>query len=669
MDARAVGQTQITAAAKAGFSERSGRRIEAGKHQMKKGQLRDWRTREDPIARVWEEELKPQLEREPRLEAMTLYEYLQERYPGKYERNLRTVQRRVSEWKAQHGIPPEVMFELRHTPGEMGFSDFTELKGVSVTIGGQPFEHLLYHYRLAYSGWQYVQIVQGGESYVALAEGLQNALSASGGVPRWHRSDSLSAAYHNSGGKHRLTERYEALCRHYQMRSSRNNTGIAHENGSIEGSHGYFKRRLVQQLYLRDSVDFASVEEYAQFIRDLVEKLNAKCQEKFTLEQQQLQPLPPYRMADYDILTVRVTTRSTVDIKSVLYTVPEGLIGRQLTVHLYHNRWVGYLGQQVVLELPRQSAPAGHTGKRLRVIHYRHLIQGLRKKPRVLLYCSWTNEILPNDTYRAIWQQLLSHYERDSAARLMVEALYIAATQDKEAAVAEYLQSQLKSGGLSIGGLQQYFQLQAVPPAPEITVQQHSLSIYDLLLHHDNLSFPDLPSPDSLPLSAAGVAVEPLRESQPSSQKPEVVPHGEPLATPGATSDCRTLELCPVPVGALGVGSDSSLSGPDCARHQRGATASGQVPHQLRVCPLPDAQTPRGDATGSGFTVDQPGGQLSHFWSLRNRENAFSHCDLPFYPGVGQTSQVLFGHDIGADPPASQAQSDLAQPAQQVRPL
>jgi hypothetical protein len=76
------------------------------------------------------------------------------------------------------------MFELRHQPGEMGFSDFTELKGVQIMIGGKPFKHLLYHYRLAYSGWQYVQIIQGGESYIGLAEGLQNALFGSGGAPR-----------------------------------------------------------------------------------------------------------------------------------------------------------------------------------------------------------------------------------------------------------------------------------------------------------------------------------------------------------------------------------------------------------------------------------------------------------------------------------------------------
>jgi hypothetical protein len=158
---------------------------------------------------------------------------------------------------------------------------------------------------------------------------------------------------------------------------------------------------------LRGSFEFESVAAYANFINQVVAKLNSKCQAKFATEQAQLQALPRYRMADYDILTVRVSCRSTVALKAVLYSVPEGLIGRKLTAHLYHNRWVGYLGQQVVVELPRLKVPAGHLGRRSRVIHYRHLIQGWRKKPRVLLYCNWTDEILPNETYRQLWQQLL----------------------------------------------------------------------------------------------------------------------------------------------------------------------------------------------------------------------------------------------------------------------
>lgn len=149
MNAREIGLTQAKAAFIADISERTGQRIEAGTHRPNRGAAKPGGSHQDPLAGVWENELEPMLRREPRLKPMTLFEYLQEKYPGQYPQVLRTLQRRVQAWKAVHGPSPEVMFELRHEPGMMGLSDFTELKGVDVTIGGQPFEHILYHYRLA----------------------------------------------------------------------------------------------------------------------------------------------------------------------------------------------------------------------------------------------------------------------------------------------------------------------------------------------------------------------------------------------------------------------------------------------------------------------------------------------------------------------------------------
>ena len=135
---------------------------------------------------------------------------------------------------AKQGKPKEVMFKIQHSPGALGLSDFTHLKGISVTVRKQPFQHILYHYRLAYSGWQYVQVIQGGESFFGLSQGLQNALFACGGVPQQHRTDSLSAAYRNTGGRNpQLTQMYAAICDHYRVQPTRNNPGVAHENGSI----------------------------------------------------------------------------------------------------------------------------------------------------------------------------------------------------------------------------------------------------------------------------------------------------------------------------------------------------------------------------------------------------------------------------------------------------
>lgn len=339
MCAKESGSSRPRAAAEAGTSDRTARRIDAGTHRPQRGRPRDWRTREDPLDGIWDNELKPMLEREPRLEAETLFEALQDRYGNQYDAQRRTLQRRVEQWKAEHGKPKEVMFQIRHEPGGMGLSDFTHLKGVTITIAGQPLPHILYHYRLAYSGWQYVQVIRGGESFVGLSHGLQNALFACGGVPHTHRTDSLSAAYRNTGGRNpQLTRLYQEVCDHYRMQATRNNPGVAHENGSIERSHSYFKRRLCQALYRRGSFEFESVAQYQAFIEGVITKLNAKCAQKFEAEKPFLQALPRYRTADYEVLSARVSSHSTISIRCILYTVPSRLIGHRLTVHLYHDR-------------------------------------------------------------------------------------------------------------------------------------------------------------------------------------------------------------------------------------------------------------------------------------------------------------------------------------------
>jgi hypothetical protein len=95
------------------------------------------------------------------------------------------------------GPSKDVIFRQEHEPGRLGLSNFTDTSGLGVTVAGVVLGHRLYHFRLAFSGFEHAHVVVGGESFVALAEGLQNALWALGGAPREHRSDSLSAAFCN----------------------------------------------------------------------------------------------------------------------------------------------------------------------------------------------------------------------------------------------------------------------------------------------------------------------------------------------------------------------------------------------------------------------------------------------------------------------------------------
>ena len=76
------------------------------------------------------------------------------------------------------GPEQEVMFRQVHEPGKMGLSDFTDMGKLGVTIANGPLVHRLYQVRLACSGVEHAHVVLGGESYVALSEGLPGGRSA-----------------------------------------------------------------------------------------------------------------------------------------------------------------------------------------------------------------------------------------------------------------------------------------------------------------------------------------------------------------------------------------------------------------------------------------------------------------------------------------------------------
>lgn len=493
MSEKTKGHTQTISAAKAGFSERTARRVERRGGISRGGKGRHWRTRSDPFEEVWEPELLPQLEGCPQLNAVTLLEELQRRYPDHYpDKLLRTLQRRVKQWRALQGPEKEVMFRQSHPPGELGLSDFTELKGVEVTVEGQRLSHRLYHFRLAYSGWSDVKVILGGESFTALAEGLSRALTRLAGCPREHRTDSLSAAFKNLGTEAAadITERYAALCEHYGMRPSRNNPGRGHENGAIESPHGHLKRRIRQALMLRGDSDFDSVDAYQVFIDTVVDQHNRRNQATLSKERPHLLVLPKTRPIDYTELFVRVTTSSTIAVRLVVYTVPSRLIGERLRVHLYDDRVDCFLRLTSVLTLSRVYPKKGK--RRARCIDYRHVIGSLKRKPMAFYRCQLRDDLLPNDSYRQIWEAIDNRLAPRAACKLMVGVLVLAAEQDCEGPLAEYIQGRLDEHLPSLVELQRRFGAPS-RSLPVLSTEQHDLSAYDALLM--NASSPSLNRP------------------------------------------------------------------------------------------------------------------------------------------------------------------------------
>jgi hypothetical protein len=552
MAKRASGLSQQLAADAVGISVRSAQRIDRGELQPEGQQQRrgrHWRTRADPLAEVWDSVLVPMLNKAPELEPQTLLLHLEQLFPGQdWFRRKRTLQRRVEQWKALQGPGRDVVFLQRHQPGVLGISDFTVLKGKPITIAGVVLEHRLFHFRLPYSGWCHVEVIHGGESFVALSEALQNALEACGGVPAEHRTDSLSACFRNRDGSYAsdYTTRYQELCAHLGVIATRNNRGVAHENGAIEGPHRHWKHRLEQQLLQRGSRDFAAEAEYRQLVVQVTASFNSRDEVKGRLEIERLhlQPLPVQRCVDYDPLVARVRSTSTIAVRQVTYSVPSRLIGQLLSVHLRHDRLDLFLRSQHIETLPRLH---GHKGqKALRRIDFRHVIDSLRRKPRALLRAQLQDDLLPTESWRQLWRALLAALPPDEAAKVMVDALHVAAKTDDLAAVERYLRRQLRSGEISLSSLRDHYGLR--PPRglaamPQLEIPEHTLSSYDELL---------------------GRATEPASTGHSPaipSQATETGAVPQPVAGGRAAGPSRRLDTSQLPLRAGGAGAPAAASG------------------------------------------------------------------------------------------------------------
>ncbi len=394
----------------------------------------------------------------------------------------RTLERRIRCWRAIHGEEQEVIFRQTHRPGRVGLSDFTDMSGFGITIARQPLGHRLYHFRLAYCGFEHAHVVLGGESFVALAEGLQNALWSLGGVPREHRSDSLSAAFRNldKDAREDLTRRYQQLCTHYGMTATRNNAGIAHENGSIEAPHGHLKRAIEDALLMRGSRDFDDLAAYRHFVDEIVSRRNARNAKRIDIERAELKELPNRRTTDYEEVTVRVTSAGGFTLRKVFYTVPSRLIGHRLRVRLYDDRLDVFIGGTHLMTLPRGRASP--SGKHDQVVNYRHVIHSLRRKPMALIGLVYRDRLFPREPYRRTFDLLIERLPERQACRIMVELLAIAHERGCEKELADELSACLDNRQLpDIDTLRARF---APDPTklPNIVVHSAPLDAYEALI-------------------------------------------------------------------------------------------------------------------------------------------------------------------------------------------
>ncbi|MBS2004807.1 MAG: IS21 family transposase [Cyanobacteria bacterium SZAS LIN-5] len=463
------------AAAKAGMAYSTAKRYLSSKKKTKPASKvptpRTWRTRTDPFVDVWSQ-IKEMLERDHGLEAQTLMDWLIESYPEQFQANqVRTLRRRVHDWRVLHGPErKEVMFAQNILPGESSQSDYTHCSELGILINGESFPHLLFHFMLPYSRWEFVWICHS-ESSRTLTTGYQMAVHELGAVAKIHRTDNLAAAV--PIGQHgSFQPGWESFLQHFEVEPSSNNPGKSNENGSVEKSNHLFKHAIDQRLRLRGSREFKSEMEYASFLKVATIERNRLRHERLQEELKFLLPLPADPWYDPRQFSVSVTAWSTVSVAGAIYSVPSRFIGQRLKALVNPNTIRIYYNSHLLVECPRHQ-PGG------RCINYRHIIFHLLRKPGAFRNYQFREELFPRAIFRSAYDALL-RWNDEKADKSYLQILNTAVMEGEEQ-VSAALEVLLQEAKVPCSELVQELCKTKIA-VPEVQVLAPSLNTYDALL-------------------------------------------------------------------------------------------------------------------------------------------------------------------------------------------
>jgi len=411
------------AAFKCGISDKTARKyLKEEKLPSESTTPHTWRTRTDPFDEIWDE-AKEFFENNAGLQAKFFFKnYLQKVYPGKFQDGqLRTFQRKVKQWKALEGPAKEVFFPQIHTPGDLSEGDFTNMNDLCITIQGEPYDHLLFHFVLTYSNWETGEPCHS-ESFESLSEGLQNALWKLGMVPKKFRTDRLTAAIYKDLNKKKFTDRYKVLLKHYKIKGEYTQAESPNENGDVEQRHYRFKTALNQSLMLRGSRDFQSREEYNEYLTAFFKQINTGREKRLKEEMKVMRILPIGKLVAHKELHMNVKKSSTINVAHNTYSVNSRLINESITVYLKAETLDIYYGSRKIDTYPRLRGTGNHR------IDYRHIIDSLIRKPGAFKNYRYSDDMFPTINFRMVYDYFEKHHP-DTSSKKYLQVLYLSSRE------------------------------------------------------------------------------------------------------------------------------------------------------------------------------------------------------------------------------------------------
>lgn len=479
MKERDKGTTLSVASARAGMCRQTGAKYtRRAKLPSELKAPRTWLTRGNPFEIDWKE-VEQMLAHTPDLQAKTIFEVLLERNPDRYEPGqLRTLQRHIRRWHALQGDDRqcEVFFPQRHIAGEAMQGDFTHTGELTLTLAGVQYKPLLFHVVLPFSGWEWATPCLS-ESILAVRAGVQDAVFRLGKITAWFQTDNSTGATHRVGdGTRQFNQEYVDLMDHLGMKPRTIAVGEKEQNGTIEAYNGAFKRLLNQWLLVRGSRDFASEADFVTWLHGMLERANRARRTKLGIELAAMRPLAASRAPEFTEVMVPVSTYSTINVRSNIYSVPPRLRHHDVKVRIYEQHIEVRYADTCVLVAPRQTGTSRHA------IDYRHVIWSLVRKPGAFARYRYREDLMISPVFRRAYEALHASEPGTKGDAAYLRLLLLAAStlqSDVEAALVLLMEQ----GTLpTADAVKDLIAPQQRPVVPELPILNVNLEDYDRLI-------------------------------------------------------------------------------------------------------------------------------------------------------------------------------------------
>lgn len=563
---------------------------------------RVYRTRTAPLDEYWPE-IKELLENDPKLKPYAILEFLLDKYPTKFDPSWRrTLERRMGRWAIENQIAKDVTFSQIHQPGDVLAFDFTELASLKITVASAQWSGLLFHATLTYSNWEYGELCLS-ESYEAVVSGVQNAFLELGGVTRRLRCDSLTAAVNNHNSKHNFQVKYSSFLEHFGVVGHRINVNKPQENGDCESSHGHLKDYLDQQMRLRGSRNFQTLDDLRVFIAEKIRKRNAKRSDQLVRDRAALNPLPPSQFPTFTEVDVIVPSTSVIRIKQNAYSVPSHLIDLKLQSRIHADHIALWYQGRKLLEMPRLI------GTKQVAFDYRDVIDSLVRKPGGFANFRHREHMYPTNTFRKGFDTAVAQHGEHPGIKCYLELLHMAKHHGQDNVEVE-LRRVLDSGE-TIDTKAIESKVEPTSPASLVEdpfIEQPELDQYDDLLEHKEV----LDEPDKhTDNGAIETATEPRGAGWPfeTTETTDDAFHGGRLS---GSSIARELESSSIFGCSVDCGDGQADGEPHSASHEAIGTGmqQGMVSDQVVAIPYGGATS---NATTTERRVREASGELVTF--------------------------------------------------------